>query len=170
MRIILYFNYKIYSLFKNFFMAHLYKVIFTLLTLLIISACQSIDVRGQFVSEESIQTLNAKKLTKQEVSALIGTPTYIPDYSSDTWYYIQRSAARKAWLSLKIIDQRVVKVIFSGNKVVQAILIEDMDKDIAIQSTYTETHGTKRNGIQKFVKNIGRFNKTTDGHNRKKKK
>ena len=33
---------------------------------------------------------------------------------------------------------------------------------------YTKTYGTELNGLQKFVKNIGRFNKTTEGKKKKK--
>ena len=102
---------------------------------------------------------------------LIGTPTYVPDYSKNTWYYIQRSLAKRAWFNPKVIKQRIVKVVFNGDKVQEAGLLNDsQNEEISTQSSYTQTYGTQQNGVQKFVKNIGRFNKTTDGTKRKKKK
>lgn len=138
--------------------------------LLTISGCQSIDVRGQFVSDSAIKQVNIKKPTQEELIAMIGTPTYVPDYSPNTWYYIQRSLARKAWFDPKVTQQRIVKITFTKNKRVdEAILLENMQNEaIVANSAFTKTHGTEQSSIQKFVKNIGRFNQTTNGSSRRK--
>jgi len=150
---------------------YFYKL-FTVIILLNLAGCQSVDVRGQFVSDQAIQEINTKKLDKQEVVRLIGTPTYAPNYSKNTWYYIQRYMARRAWFNPTVKQQRIIKVVFgSNNKALSAVLIEDdQNEKISSVGSYTKTHGTEKNGVQKFVKNIGRFNKTTDGSNRRKKK
>ena len=151
-------------------MTHLHKLLPTIF-LILLAGCQSIDVRGQFVSDEAIKQINSQQPTKVELIALVGTPTYVPDYSKNTWYYIQRSLAKRAWFDPKVVKQRIVKVVFNGDKVQEAGLLSDgQNEEISSQSNYTQTYGTQQNGIQKFVKNIGRFNKTTDGTKRKKKK
>jgi outer membrane protein assembly factor BamE (lipoprotein component of BamABCDE complex) len=135
-----------------------------------ISGCQSIDVRGQFISDKAIQEINAAKPTQEELVEMIGTPTYIPDYTENTWYYIQRSLARRAWFDAKVTDQRIVKITFDKSQKVDKAILENSpyDNTIAINSLYTPTHGTEKTGIQKFVKNIGRFNQTTNGANKRK--
>ena len=151
-------------------MTYLHKLLPTIF-LILLAGCQSIDVRGQFVSDEAIKQINSQQPTKVELIALVGTPTYVPDYSKNTWYYIQRSLAKRAWFDPKVVKQRIVKVVFNGDKVQEAGLLSDgKNEKISSQSNYTQTYGTQQNGIQKFVKNIGRFNKTTDGTKRKKKK
>ena len=151
-------------------MTHLHKLVPTIF-LILLAGCQSIDVRGQFVSDEAIKQINSQHPNKVELVGLVGTPTYIPDYSKNTWYYIQRSLAKRAWFDPKVVKQRIVKVVFNGDKVQEAGLLSDgQNEEISSQSAYTQTYGTQQNGIQKFVKNIGRFNKTTDGTKRKKKK
>ena len=151
-------------------MTYLHKLLPTIF-LILLAGCQSIDVRGQFVSDEAIKQINSQQPTKVELIALVGTPTYVPDYSKNTWYYIQRSLAKRAWFDPKVVKQRIVKVVFNGDKVQEAGLLSDgQNEEISSQSNYTQTYGTQQNGIQKFVKNIGRFNKTTDGTKRKKKK
>lgn len=151
-------------------MTHLHKLVPTIF-LILLAGCQSIDVRGQFVSDEAIKQINSQHPNKVELVELVGTPTYIPDYSKNTWYYIQRSLAKRAWFDPKVVKQRIVKVVFNGDKVQEAGLLSDgQNEKISSQSAYTQTYGTQQNGIQKFVKNIGRFNKTTDGTKRKKKK
>lgn len=140
--------------------------------LLIITGCQSIDVRGQFVSDSAIEQINIKKPNKEELINMIGTPTYVPDYSAGTWYYIQRSLARRAWFDPKVVKQRIVKITFATNKrVAEAVLLKDSQNEaIVANSAFTKTHGTEQSGIQKFVKNIGRFNQTTSGSSRRKSK
>ena len=151
-------------------MTHFHKLI-SLIFLILLAGCQSIDVRGQFVSDEAIKQINSQLPNKTQLVRLIGTPTYVPDYSKNTWYYIQRSLAKRAWFNPKVIKQRIVKVVFNGDKVQEAGLLNDsQNEEISTQSSYTQTYGTQQNGVQKFVKNIGRFNKTTDGTKRKKKK
>jgi len=152
-------------------MTHLYKLIPTIFLIILLAGCQSIDVRGQFVSDEAIKQINSQHPNKDQLVALVGTPTYVPDYSKNTWYYIQRSLAKRAWFDPKVTKQRIVKVVFNGDKVQEAGLLSDsQNEEISSQSAYTQTYGTQQNGMQKFVKNIGRFNKTTDGTKRKKKK
>jgi outer membrane protein assembly factor BamE (lipoprotein component of BamABCDE complex) len=151
-------------------MTYLHKLLPTIF-LILLAGCQSIDVRGQFVSNEAIKQINSQQPAKVQLIALVGTPTYVPDYSNNTWYYIQRSLAKRAWFDPKVVKQRIVKVVFNGDKVQEAGLLSDgQNEKISSQSNYTQTYGTQQNGIQKFVKNIGRFNKTTDGTKRKKKK
>ena len=146
--------------------------LFTVIILLTLAGCQTVDVRGQFVSDEAINEINTKKPDKNEVIDMIGTPTYIPDYTKNTWYYIQRSLSKRAWFDPKVIKQRVVKIMFnSKSKVLEAVLLEDLqNENITALGHYTKTHGTEQSGIQKFVKNIGRFNQTTNSSNRRKKK
>ena len=151
-------------------MTYLHKLLPTIF-LILLAGCQSIDVRGQFVSDEAIKQINSQQPAKVQLIALVGTPTYVPDYSNNTWYYIQRSLAKRAWFDPKVVKQRIVKIVFNGDKVQEAILLSDgQNEELSSQSNYTQTYGTQQNGIQKFVKNIGRFNKTTDGTKRKKKK
>ena len=148
-------------LMKTFFL-----VIFTVL-----SGCQSIDVRGQFVSDNAIEEINAKRLTQDEIIDLIGSPTYVPEYSSNTWYYIQRSLTKRAWFDPKVVEQRIIKISFNDHgKMTEAILLPAMyDEKLTVENKYTKTHGTEQNNLQKFVKNIGRFNKTTDGKKKRQK-
>lgn len=149
----------------------LIKLLCLLALVSLMSGCQSIDVRGQFVSDGAIEEINAKKLNQEEIITLIGTPTYVPEYSPNTWYYIQRSMARRAWFEAKVIEQRIVKITFNSHgRAIEAALISNMhEENVNIESRYTKSAGTDKTNLQKFVRNIGRFNKTTDGKKRQKK-
>ncbi len=137
--------------------------------LLTLCSCQTIESRGQYVDDNLLDTLKEKRFNKSKVEDLIGTPTIIPDYTPNTWYYVQRSLARRAWFEPKVMEQKIVKITFNKKNVIEEVLVlSDSHKDdITIMGEYTKTYGTELNGLQKFVKNIGRFNKTTEGKKKK---
>ena len=144
--------------------------IFSILTFFPLSSCQTIENRGQSIDSLTLKQLESKKLNKIEVVELIGTPTIIPKYSQNTWYYVERVMSQRAWLNPKIVRQKIVKITFDNNIMQEVVIINDSHKqDIEIIREYTKTYGTELNGIQKFVKNLGRFNKTTDRNNHKNK-
>lgn len=148
------------------------KLLIAAAPILLLSSCQTIDIRGQYVEDAAILKLEKRSLSKAEVVDLIGTPTIVPDYTPNTWYYVQRSLARRVWFEPKVIEQRIVEVKFSNNDVVSevAVLNDSQIEGIKNTSEYTQVYGTEANGVQKFVRNIGRFNKTTDGKRKRKKK
>lgn len=140
--------------------------------LLFLSGCQSIDVRGQYVDTEAVNKINDRKLNQDEIIDLIGTPTYVPEYSENTWYYVQRSLTRRAWFEPKVVEQRIVKITFNKEGIASnaELLTDSHNENIAVQGNYTKAYGTEQNGIQKFVGNIGRFNSPTDGKKKKQKR
>jgi outer membrane protein assembly factor BamE (lipoprotein component of BamABCDE complex) len=146
------------------------RIIIALSVIFTLSSCKTIESRGQFVDDNLLLKLEDRKLTKFEVENLIGTPTIIAEYDPNSWYYVQRSLVKRAWFEPKVISQRIVKVIFDkSDKIEEVLVINDSHKDdIKVISEYTKTYGTELNGMQKFVRNIGRFNKTTEGKKKKK--
>lgn len=135
----------------------------SIILLFILAGCQSVQVRGQHVTDQAIEQINKNKSTKKEVVDIIGTPTYVPDYTKNTWYYVQRSLTKKAWFNPKVVEQRIVKVTFgNNNKVLSAVILKNtQNENISINSDYTKTLGTEKTGLQKFVNNLGRFHKST---------
>jgi outer membrane protein assembly factor BamE (lipoprotein component of BamABCDE complex) len=140
------------------------------LMLLVLGGCQRVDIRGQYVSDELIQKINHEKMNEEEVMGLIGSPTYIPEYTKETWYYIQRSVTKKAWFDPKVKEQRVIKVTFHKGIAKAELLIDLQNESIVVESSETKSVGTDQSGVQKFVKNIGRFNKSKDASKKKKDK
>lgn len=153
-------------------MKSVYIVFSSVILLLILSGCKVIEIRGQYVDDDALNRLDDKKMNKAEVVDLIGTPTIIPDYSSNVWCYMQRSLSRRAWFEPKIVEQRIVKVVFNNKNLVDEVVLlqNSQDEAIKVSSLYTKTYGTELNAMQKFIKNIGRFNKGKSGTTGRKKK
>jgi len=155
----------------NFMKSFTIRSFLILTALCALSNCQTIETRGQVIDDSLLPQLENKKLSKEEVTELLGTPTIIPDYIPNSWYYVQRTLARRAWFAPRVIEQKIIKIKFDKNDMLEEVIaINDTHKEnINIVSEYTKTYGTELNSVQKFVKNIGRFNKTTDGSKKKKK-
>jgi outer membrane protein assembly factor BamE (lipoprotein component of BamABCDE complex) len=147
------------------------KIILILIVSFSFTGCQTVDVHGQFIDNKTIEQLETTRLTKEQVIELVGTPTAVPEYSNDTWYYIQRSIAKRAWFSPRVSEQRIVKITFQDNYVNSIeVLQEDETHEIQVVKEYTKNYGTELNGVQKFIKNIGRFNQTSNSKSKKKSK
>lgn len=130
-------------------------------SLLVVTSCQTIDSRGQYIDDSQIRVLENKEMTKNDVTNLLGSPTLVPDYSPDTWYYASRSMERRAWFKPKVTAQRVLKIIFHHDRISEVeVLDESHSEDIKVIKDYTKSLGNEQNPFQHFVKNIGRFNKS----------
>ena len=140
-----------------------YFLVIVLLVASILSGCQSVDVRGHYVSDESISQINKGGFNKNTVMDLIGTPNFVPEYSQNTWYYIQRSQSKRVWFDPQVLVQRIVKVTFNNSgSVIKAELIEGGHaEEVVVDKDSTATPGTEQTGVQKFVKNFGKFNKSS---------
>lgn len=125
-----------------------------------VAGCQTIYSRGQFVDDAQVDKLMGKKMTKEQVVDMVGSPTIVSDYSKDTWYYAQRSLSYRAWFTPKVLSQRVVKLVFKGDVLSEVEVFNDKHEDgIVISDEYTKSPGTERSHIQNFVRNFGKFNK-----------
>ncbi len=134
-------------------------VVLMALLLSTLSGCQIVNSQGKQVEPLALQRLEKEKLTKSQVEELIGSPTIVPDYTTNTWYYVERLVAKRAWFNQKTIHQKILKLSFDKNGIlIGALVLDDgHDNDIKIVREYTKSNGTNLNPMQKFVKNIGRF-------------
>jgi Small protein A (tmRNA-binding) len=56
--------------------------------ILVVSCQERIDVRGNLPNPDLLQDIEVGHITKNEVADLLGTPSSVAPFSSDTWYYI----------------------------------------------------------------------------------
>lgn len=131
-----------------------------ILLLLTLVGCKTIYSRGQYVEDVQLDSLMNKKMTKEDITEMLGSPTLVSDYSQDTWYYAHRNLLQRAWLTPKVVSQRVVQIDFEKNIASKVTAFNDDDiKDIVVASEYTKSPGTEKNALQSFVRNFAKFNK-----------
>jgi outer membrane protein assembly factor BamE (lipoprotein component of BamABCDE complex) len=136
--------------------------------LLLLSACNSLVTHGQYIDDQTLRRLQTQEMSKSQLEELIGAPTLVSDYNQDTWYYVERFTAKRAWFKPKTISQRIVAVSFDSAGLVSRIDLKEETPKFTTDSVteYTQSYSKEENPIQIFVKNIGRF---SGGVNKKKK-
>ena len=136
--------------------------ILLVLCVFVLSGCQSINNRGEYVSKETLEAIEKNHVSKEQVIEMLGEPTIVPDYTPNTWYYVARKVQDKVWSRPSIKSQRVVKITFNDNNVDKIEIKDKRPKNnIDVDRDVTAVKGTEESAIQTFVKNFGRFNKTT---------
>jgi|GEM_PF-748804 len=138
------------------------KILFVLFCASILSGCQSINNRGEYVEDAKLSAIEKNQVSKGQVIEMLGEPTIVPDYTPNVWYYVSRKVQDKVWSRPSIKSQRIVKIIFNGDHV-EKVDINDKrpQNNINVERDATTAKGTEATAIQTFVKNFGRFNKSS---------
>jgi outer membrane protein assembly factor BamE (lipoprotein component of BamABCDE complex) len=132
------------------------------IALISLSACKSVDITGINIKEADIQFLNTNHPTQEQVFERLGTPTIVPDYSPNIWYYVYIKTTKSTLSLPSIVEQKILKLTFNNaNKLEHAAVMDNgFNNNVSSVSHVTPTPGTDASPLQEFVKNIGRFNKT----------
>ena len=116
--------------------------------------------RGHMVTSEQLTQITPGVTRRDDVRALLGSPSHAGTFSDDSWYYISSSTRQRPGRALQVTDQRVVVVRFTPAGAVQDIreMGEADTRNIAFVSRETAVPGNERTWLQALFGNIGRFN------------
>ena len=115
--------------------------------------------RGNRVTEEQLKEITPGVQTRQDVQALLGSPTQASTFGDSTWYYISARTRQRPARALSLTDQQTVVISFDAKGVVQGIRRvgeEDM-RTVPVVSRETPTPGNDRTLLQALFGNVGRF-------------
>jgi len=123
------------------------------------------EVRGNRVDEDQLKQITPGVQTKQDVTALLGSPSSIGTFDPSNWYYISVVTHIRPGQMPGMENQRVVAVHFDDKGVVQGVreLGPQDTRNIQFVSRTTPVPGTDRSLLQSLFGNIGRFNGAGSG-------
>ncbi|NQV84840.1 MAG: outer membrane protein assembly factor BamE [Rhodospirillales bacterium] len=128
-----------------------------------LSACESRkSTRGNLVDPERVVEIRPGEQSREEVAEILGSPSSVTPFGSDTWYYISQRIETFAFFAPKVLERQIVVVSFDKKGKVAKIDTQGMEKGQAIipVSRATPTHGNKLTVLEQLVGNLGRFKKT----------
>ena len=132
---------------------------------LAVACAPNLETRGYVPQDEDIATVKPGETTKNEVAALLGSPSSIATFSeqSDTWYYISQNVEQFAFFSEEVKGQEVVEIKFDENGVVSNVKQYGMDdrEEIEVVERTTPTRGRELGLFEQLFGNLGRFNNPT---------
>ena len=145
-------------------MHHRYRTIVVLTTMLAaavaLSACAPrLTVRGNLPREAQLAKIVIGKQTREEVAAILGSPSAQGTFDDRIWYYISRKTKKIAFLDAQVVDQQIVAVYFTDKDIVQAIQRYDANdlRQIGMIERQTPTVGKELSILEQLIGNLGRF-------------
>jgi outer membrane protein assembly factor BamE (lipoprotein component of BamABCDE complex) len=133
-------------------------------SLLLASACSPIvDVRGNLPNEEQLALIKPGDVSKDDVIAMLGTPSSVAAFDDETWYYISSKTEQLAFLKPKETDRKVVAISFDSNgqvKEVRQLGMQDGKLIKPVERT-TPTAGNEMTFLEQLFGNVGRFSDKT---------
>ena len=136
------------------------RVVIMLTATILLAGCQErIDVRGNLPNPDLLQDIEVGYITKNEVADLLGTPSSVAPFSSNTWYYISERTKTVAFFEPEILERKVIVVKFDEKGVARELKsygVEDARRIQMVERT-TPTAGREMTILKQLFGNIGRF-------------
>lgn len=133
------------------------------ITTLILLVCGCISQEQNYGYEKDVHSISKLKInnsSKENVIALLGSPSTISSLDENIWYYINVKTIKKSILKPKVVAQDVLKLTFKNNILKK---IEEHSnktkKYIKFNESKTKVEGNETNLIKDTLYNMGRFNK-----------
>ena len=127
---------------------------------LFVSACaKDVHLRGNEPLPESLAELAPGEQTRQDVQALLGTPSTTSVFGGETWYYISAHTTQYAFYPVHELDRTVHVLNFDDRGILtsaRVLTLED-GQEIDVSQRTTPTKGREYSLIEQLIGNIGRF-------------
>jgi outer membrane protein assembly factor BamE (lipoprotein component of BamABCDE complex) len=139
-----------------------YRILAAATLLAASAACTPIvEVRGNQPPPEQLAQVKIGTSTREDVQALLGTPSNITPFGEESWHYISAITEREAFFEPVFKERKVVTVVFDRAGTVRAIDNRDMEdgKDVVPVGRETPTAGKELNILQQLMGNVGRISK-----------
>ena len=122
------------------------------------------NVRGYFIDDELIAEIKRGVDDKGSILNVLGSPSNVSTFGTDTWYYISRKTESLAFFEKTVLDQRVVVIKFDDSGVVSEVQRYEADdaRAVAFNERITPTHGKQLSFVQQLFGNLGRFSKQNE--------
>ncbi|MBW8268587.1 outer membrane protein assembly factor BamE [Caldovatus aquaticus] len=123
--------------------------------------------RGNRVDPEDLAQITPGVQTRQDVQALLGSPTARSTFDDREWFYISSVTRQRPGRQLAQSEQRVVAIRFDDSGKVREIreLGPEDQRQVTFVRRETPVPGNERTLLQELFGNIGRFGGPPGGRN-----
>ncbi|HKY94949.1 MAG TPA: outer membrane protein assembly factor BamE [Kiloniellales bacterium] len=127
---------------------------------LVLAGCsEELIIRGNMPDPEVAATIQAGETTREEVAALLGSPSTISNFEDDTWYYIGQKQEQVAFFEPEVLERSILLVHFDAAGMVQETKVYTLEDGRIIDpvSRETPTEGRELTLLQQLFGNLGKF-------------
>ncbi|MBP2298013.1 outer membrane protein assembly factor BamE [Azospirillum picis] len=126
----------------------------------------TVATRGNLTDPEMVAELQPGQSRRDDVAAVLGTPTSVGTFDPNVWYYIGQKTEKTAFFEPEVTERRVVVAHFDDNGILRQIKTLDKSngQDIEMVERTTPTAGRELGFLEQMMGNVGRFSaKDTKG-------
>ncbi|MGA8195025.1 MAG: outer membrane protein assembly factor BamE [Acetobacteraceae bacterium] len=118
------------------------------------------QLRGNHVDADQLKELVPGTSTRNDVTALIGSPTARATFDDNTWIYISEVTRPRIARVQGVLSQDVLVLSFNEQGVLQDMkrLNQEDALPVTVVARTTPSPGTEASFLQQLFGNIGRFN------------
>lgn len=130
------------------------------------AACSPVvATRGHMVDEERLAAVQEGVTRKDEVAAILGSPSTTGTFDGNTWYYIGQVTEKTAFFRPEAIERKVLIVRFDDGGTVKEKRVLDLAdaREVEMSARETPTAGREMSFLEQFLGNIGRFSGKEQG-------
>lgn len=141
------------------------KVLMVLMLGVALAGCvPKVAQRGHADMQEKIEKIVPGESHKQDVMALLGSPSTTSSFGEDTWYYIQARKEAVVFFKPKVVEQDTFRVTFNPSGLVLKTekFSQEDSRDIDTVNDVTKTVGHELGFWEQIIGNLGKFNKAPE--------
>ena len=114
-------------------------------------------VRGNFLTDAQLSTVQVGTTNRQTVMRVLGPPSTEGTFDNQVWYYIGRQTEEWAFFEPDVLAQRVVAIYFNDKGVVEHIERYNRKdaRQVDIVERETPTSGHKIGFFEQILGNLG---------------
>ncbi len=127
---------------------------------LLAAGCETnVDNRGFAPTPGSLEKLEVKTQSREDVVRLIGSPSSVATFNPSVWYYITQKQEQFAFFKAHILDQKVLQLTFDEAGRLQTIKSYDLAnaQSVTMVSRITPTAGKELTILEQILGNVGKF-------------
>ena len=131
-----------------------------------LAACSvEVATHGHILRTATVEDVRPGAATKQDVRAVLGTPSSIAAFDDSVWYYISQVRVSQAFFKPDTAQQQVLVMHFDVGGVLDKIgvLGEDDSNEVTLVARQTPTAGHKLTFLEQLLGNVGRFTRQEEG-------
>jgi outer membrane protein assembly factor BamE (lipoprotein component of BamABCDE complex) len=125
-----------------------------------LAACSpTLTNHGNIPDAELIQSIRIGKSNRDQIQAMLGTPSAVATFDKEAWYYVGSRTSRIAFLDPDLLERKVLVIRFDKKGTVQQV--ERLDKqdgrDVQVVDRKTPTRGKELTVLEQLLGNVGKF-------------
>ena len=147
-------------------MTHRRLLAATALLALALYGCNTpLDPRGNLPTPDMLSQIKPGVSDKATVTRILGSPSSIAEFNTDTWYYISQKTKTVAFFKPDLVDQEVLAIDFGKDGMVQDIRRRNLADRVAVtpNPNATPAPGREFTFWEQLIGNFGKFSNGAAG-------